>query len=154
MTTGVIDKKRLIFPGLAGLYEIFSPASYSFMRFAAGAVLVPHGIQKIMLGSAVNLGPYIDKTMGVPYPMVWAYLAVFAESVAAVCLAIGLFTRLAALILLIHMGVIIVFFQWQYGYFWTGKGIEYALLWWLLYLAIFFRGGGRYSVDRYLGKEF
>jgi putative oxidoreductase len=70
MTTGVIDKKRLIFPGLAGLYETFSPASYSFMRFATGAVLVPHGIQKIMLGSAVNLAPYIDKQMGVPYPLI------------------------------------------------------------------------------------
>lgn len=154
MTTGIIDKRRLIFPGLAGLYETFSPASYSFMRFATGAVLIPHGIQKIMLGSAVNLAPYIDKQLGVPYPLLWAYLAVFAESVAAVCLAIGLFTRLAALIIWIEMGVIIVFFQWHFGYFWTNKGYEYALLWWLLCLAIFFRGGGRYSVDRLLGKEF
>ncbi len=154
MTTGMIDRKRLIFPGLGGLYQAFSPASYSFMRFATGAVLIPHGIQKIMLGSVVNLAPYIDKQMGVPYPLLWAYFAVFAESVVAVCLAIGLFTRLAALIIWIEMGVIIVYFQWQFGYFWTAKGIEYALLWWLLCLAIFFRGGGRYSVDRLLGKEF
>ncbi len=61
MTTGNVDKKRLIFPGLAGLYETFSPASYSFMRFATGAVLLPHGIQKIMLGSAERLAPLIDK---------------------------------------------------------------------------------------------
>ena len=153
MTTGMIDKSRLLFPGLAGLYETFAPASYSFMRFATGAVLVPHGIQKIMLGSAVNLAPYIDKQMGVPFPLMWAYLAVFAESAAAICLALGLFTRLAALIIWIEMGVIIVFFQWQFGYFWTNKGYEYALLWWLLCLAIFFRGGGRYSIDRLLGKE-
>jgi putative oxidoreductase len=153
MTTGMIDKSRLIFPGLAGLYETFAPASYSFMRFATGAVLVPHGIQKIMLGSAVNLAPYIDKQMGVPFPLMWAYLAVFAESAAAICLALGLFTRVAALIIWIEMGVIIVFFQWQFGYFWTVKGYEYALLWWLLCLAIFFRGGGRYSIDRMLGKE-
>jgi len=52
------------------------------------------------------------------------------------------------------MGVIIVFFQWQFGYFWTAKGYEYALLWWLICLAIFFRGGGRYAVDRLIGKEF
>jgi putative oxidoreductase len=151
MTSGMIDKSRLYFPGLAGLYETFSPASYSFMRFATGAVLVPHGIQKIMLG--VNLVPYIDKQLGVPLPTLWAYLAIFAESAAAICLAIGLFTRLAALMIWIEMGVIIVFFQWQFGYFWTNKGYEYALLWWLLCLAIFFRGGGRYSVDRMLGKE-
>ena len=72
MTTGIIDKKRLIFPGLAGLYETFSPASYSFMRFSTGAVLIPHGIQKIMLGSAPNLATVIDKQMGVSYPLTWA----------------------------------------------------------------------------------
>ena len=154
MATGTIDKKRLIFPGLAGLYETFAPASYSFMRFAAGAVLVPHGIQKITLGSAATLAPYIQKQMGVPYPLIWAYLAIFGESVCAICLAVGLFTRLAALIIWIEMGVIIVFFQWQFGYFWTAKGYEYALLWWLLCLAIFFRGGGRYALDRLVGKEF
>jgi putative oxidoreductase len=154
MTTGVIDKSRLIFPGLAGLYETLSPASYSFMRFATGAVLVPHGVQKIMLGSAVNLAPFIDKQLGVPAPLMWAYIAVFAESACAICLAIGLFTRLAALIILIEMIVIIFFFQWQYGYFWTVKGYEYALLWALLCFAILFRGGGRYSIDRLLGKEF
>jgi putative oxidoreductase len=154
MAQGIIDRNRLIFPDLAGLYEIFSPAAYSFMRFAAGAVLVPHGIQKIVNGAAPGLAANIDKVMGLPAPIAWAYLAIFAESVAAACVAIGLFTRLAALILLIHMGVIIIFFQWHFGYFWANKGIEYALLWWLLFLAIFFRGGGRYSVDRWLGKEF
>ncbi len=81
-------------------------------------------------------------------------LLLFRRVGAAICLAIGLFTRLAALIIWIEMGVIIVFFQWQFGYFWTAKGIEYALLWWLLCIAIFFRGGGRYSVDRLIGKEF
>jgi len=154
MATGTIDKKRLIFPGLAGLYETFAPLSYSFMRFATGAVLVPHGVQKILLGSAATLAPYIQKQMGAPYPLVWAYLAIFGESVGAICLAIGLFTRLAALIIWIEMGVIIIFFQWQFGYFWTAKGYEYALLWWLLCLAIFFRGGGRYALDRLIGKEF
>ena len=153
MATGIIDSRRLIFPGLAGLYEKVSPASYSFMRFATGAVLVPHGIQKLMHGTAFALAPVIAKKMGVPLPLVWAWLAVLAESVAAICLAIGLFTRLAALIIWIEMSVIIVFFQWQYGYFWTAKGIEYALLWWLLCIAIFFRGGGRYSVDRLIGRE-
>ena len=56
MTTGIVDKKRLIFPVLAPFYEALSPLSYSFMRFATGAVLVPHGIQKIMLGSAAKSG--------------------------------------------------------------------------------------------------
>jgi len=72
---------------------------------------------------------------------------------ALMMLAIGLFTRLAALIMCVYMAIIVLFFQWQFGYFWTAKGYEYALLWCLLSFAIFFRGGGRYSVDRWLGKE-
>jgi putative oxidoreductase len=124
MADATIDPKRLVFPGLAGLYQSLSPYAYDFMRFSAGAVLVPHGVQKI-----------------------------FFKSIGALCLAIGLFTRLAALLIGIEMSVIIVVFQWQYGYFWTDRGVEYALLWWPLCLAIFFRGGGAISVDRLLGKE-
>jgi putative oxidoreductase len=78
---------------------------------------------------------------------------VLTESFGALLLAIGLLTRFAAAAIWIEMAVIIVFYQWQFGYFWTQKGIEFALLWLLLCTAIFFRGGGRYSVDHYLGRE-
>ncbi len=83
-----------------------------------------------------------------------AYLTYFAETVAAACLAIGLFTRIAAAIVGIEMLVIVLLFQRQFGYFWTVRGYEYALLWLLLCIAIFFKGGGRYSIDRLIGKEF
>lgn len=68
-------------------------------------------------------------------------------------LAVGLFTRVAAARLAIEMIVIIVWFVGPNGYFWGGQGYEFALLWLLLFVAIFFRGGGRYSLDHYLGKE-
>lgn len=147
-----IEPKRFLIPGLAGLYGRFSPYSYASMRFAAGAALVPHGIQKIVNHSAEGLSKAIA-AHGLPFPLALAYLAIFAESVGATCLALGLFTRLAAVLLWIEMSVIIVVFQWEFGYFWTNRGIEYALLWWLLYLAIFFKGGGRYSIDRRLAWE-
>jgi putative oxidoreductase len=152
MSDGV-DANKLYFPGLAGLYKGFSSYSYALMRFAAGAVLVPHGIQKIVNNSAAGLAGAIDK-QGLPAPLFLAWLTIIAESVVAACLAVGLFTRLAALIIFIEMTVIITLFQWQFGYFWTNRGIEYALLWWLLCIAIFFRGGGKYSVDALIGKEF
>ena len=53
----------------------------------------------------------------------------------------------------IQMLVIAFVFQWQYGYFWTSRGYEFALMWALLCVAIWFRGGGRYSVDHYIGKD-
>jgi putative oxidoreductase len=148
----VTNKNKLIIPQLAGIYDALAPASYSFMRFATGAVLVPHGVQKIIVNAAPSLSASIAKA-GLPFPELLAYLAIGAESVGAICLAIGLLTRIAALTIFIEMIVIVFFFQWRFGYFWTARGYEFALLWALLCLAIIFRGGGRYSVDRLIGKE-
>ena len=149
----VNDQPKLIFPGFAGFYGRFSPFSYALMRFAAGAILVPHGIQKILNTPVAKFAPNIA-AKGLPFAEALAYLTYFAESVAAACLAIGLFTRIAAAIVGIEMLVIVVLFQWQFGYFWTVRGYEFALLWLLLCIAIFFKGGGRYSIDRLIGKEF
>ena len=153
MVHATLASRRLVFPRLARIYDTLSPYAYDFMRFSTGAVLVPHGIQKIFFKSLHSYALTIGHA-GLPFPMALAVATFFAESVGALCLAIGLFTRLAALLIWIEMGVIITDFQWKFGYFWTQHGIEYALLWWLLCIAIFFRGGGSLSVDRLLGKEF
>ncbi len=147
------QETRLFFPGLAGLYQRFSPFSYALMRFATGAILVPHGVQKIMNTPIAKFAPNIA-AKGLPFAEGLAYLTYFAESVAPICLAIGLFTRIAAAIVGIEMLVIVFLFQWQFGYFWTNRGYEFALLWAVLCIAIFFKGGGRYSIDRLIGKEF
>ncbi len=152
MSEESVDPKRLVFPGLAGLYNAGSRYSYAFMRFCTGAVLVPHGIQKLMLLPPDRYVANIAQH-AIPGATLLAWLMVFTESFCAAFLALGLFTRFAAAAIWIEMAVIIVLFQWQFGYFWTNRGIEYALLWLLLCTAILFRGGGRYSLDHYLGRE-
>ena len=152
MSEESVDSKRLVFPGLAGLYNAGSGYSYAFMRFCTGAVLVPHGIQKLMLLPPDRYVTTIAQH-GVPSAYVLAWLMILTESFGAAFLALGLFTRFVAAAIWIEMAVIITVFQWEFGYFWTNRGIEYALLWLLLCTAIFFRGGGRYSLDHYLGRE-
>src|SRR5215467_6044539 len=49
---GTIDKSRLIWPQLAGLYEIVAPYSYALIRFAAGTVFMYHGYAKLFAGFA------------------------------------------------------------------------------------------------------
>jgi putative oxidoreductase len=149
----VREQTKLIFPALAGIYERLSPYSYALMRFAAGAILVPHGVTKILNTPVAKFAPNIA-AKGLPFPEVLTYLTYFAESAAALCLAIGLFTRIAAAVIGIEMIVIVILFQWQFGYFWTNRGYEFALLWALLCIAILFKGGGRYSIDRLIGREF
>jgi len=144
---------KLVFPALAGLYESCAPYSYAMMRFATGAILVPHGVQKILNTPIAKFAPNIA-AKGLPFAEALAVLTYFAESLAAACLAVGLLTRIAAAVIGIEMLVIVFLFQWQFGYFWTNRGYEFALLWSLLCIAIFFKGGGRYSVDRLIGREF
>ncbi len=148
-----IDRQRLIVPAMAGVYQSYAPYSYAFMRFVTGAILVPHGIQKVF---TATIDRYITNigAKGIPFADVLAYLVFFTESAGAICLAIGLFTRIAAAMIGIQMLVIVFVFQWQYGYFWTNRGYEFALMWLLMCVAIWFKGGGRYSVDYYIGKEF
>jgi putative oxidoreductase len=150
LTRGV-DEKRLVFPALARLYKPFAPYSYAFMRFSAGAILVPHGYAKLFEGGVWRTGGVA--AMGLWPPLAWSFLVAGVEFFGAIMLAIGLFTRFAAAAIAIEMLVIVSFKQWQYGYFWTSKGYEFALLWALLAVAIFFRGGGRASVDHWLGRE-
>jgi len=153
MTDIANENQKLFVPALGGLYRMLSPYSYAFMRFCTGAVLVPHGWSKVASGWATGAGIKAIAGKGLPFPEVLAYLTVFSEFAAAILLAIGLFTRFAAATVAIQMAVVMFVFQWQYGYFWTDKGVEYALLLMLLCIAIVFRGGERCSVDRLIGRE-
>lgn len=153
MTDGTANDNRLIFPGLARLYATFSPYSYAFMRFCTGAVLFPHGWQKVFHGDMAKQAAAIA-AHGVPASLFLAYAVTATEFFSAACLAVGLFTRIAAVTIWIEMAVISTVWLSANGYFWTNRGYEYALLWLLLCTAIFFRGGGRYSIDRVIGREF
>ena len=153
MADDPLDTRRLVLPGLAGLYARLVPVGYAVMRFSTGAVLFPHGVQKVFHGSIAHSAEGIAQH-GLPLPIFLAYCSAFAEFAGAACIALGLFTRVAAVIVWIEMTVIITVFQWHFGYFWTSRGYEFALLWWLLCIGIFCRGGGRYSLDHLIGKEF
>src|SRR5258705_8417391 len=148
-----IDRRRLIIPALGRIYEAGAPYSYAFMLFATCAIFFPHVHQKFFYSSPKKFAVAIGNR-GLPLALTLAYLTFFSEFVAAACLAVGLFTRIAAAMIFIQMMIIVIVFQGPYGFFWTNRGYEYPLLWAAFCLAIFFRGGGRWSIDRYIGKEF
>lgn len=150
--TTALTPSRYVIPALENVYAIFAPYSYAFMRFSTGAILAPHGIQKLFFGGVAGNMHAIAR-MGLYPPVAWAYLVAFTECFCAIALALGLFTRLAALFIIGEMAVIAFGIQMKYGYFWTQRGNEFPLLLLLLTIAIFFRGGGRYSLDHVIGKE-
>ncbi len=152
MNDEIIDVRRLVVPGVAGLYEQFAPYSYTLVRIALGLVLLPHGINKLFFGDALNAA----KTMaglGLTPPLAWAYFIGVVEAVGGALLILGLWTRVAAAAFVIQLAVIDFGVLWP-KWWWGQRGMEYVTLMLLCAIAIFFRGGGLLSVDRKLGKEF
>jgi len=156
MATESRSKPALFVPAMAGLYESVSGLAYPLMRFVTGAFLVPHGGQKLFgwWGGDINgTAGYFSK-VGLEPALPLAYLVGCTEFIGGICIAIGLFTRIAAAGVVIQMAVAVLAVHLVNGFFWTKGGFEFPLLWGLLALAIFFRGGGEMSVDQQIGREF
>jgi putative oxidoreductase len=137
----------LIFPGLAGFYNATSDLWYPLIRVAAGAILVTHGWGKLHAGVAAITASMARS--GFEPATAFAYGAIILESLGALCVAIGLFTRFFAAAIAIEMAVIAFMVMMPHGW---GR-MEYTFLWGIIFLAIALRGGGPYSVDRMIGKE-
>ena len=67
-------------------------------------------------------------------------------------LALGLATRPVAAVVAVFLATAATVHLGA-GFFWTGGGWEYPVLWTLLALHFALRGGGRYSLDRAIGRE-
>lgn len=68
-------------------------------------------------------------------------------------LAAGIATRAVAALVFGLMAVAVIQVHLPAGFFWTGGGYEYPLLWGIVALSYAIRGGGRYSVDALIGPE-
>lgn len=152
MSTNENTAPRLVIPALSGLYVGLVPLGYPLMRFAAGAILVPHGYLKLFAGGVNGLATALGG-LGLHPAMAWAYWVALVEFVGGILLALGLFTRPVAVIIAIEMAVAAFAVHLPNGFFWTSKGLEYPLMWGLLCLGIAFRGGDRLSLDHAIGRE-
>lgn len=103
--------------------------------------------------SHAGLTGYFTK-LGLEPAGFWAYYIPLNETVVALSLVIGLLTRPAALLLVIEFVVLIVFVHVPRGWGMAVNGVEFPLFWLLVLIAVLLRGGGPWSVDRAIGKEF
>ena len=130
------------------------------MRVTLGAVMLPHGLQKVFglfggAGLQATLQTFTGR-LGLPMPV--AVLVILAESAGALGLIFGFCTRLCALGIALVMGGAIVMVHWQHGFFmnWfgrqAGEGFEYHLLAIGLALALVVHGGGKWSFDQRIAR--
>jgi putative oxidoreductase len=153
----------LIFQQLGSLYQVLGPLAEVLLRAAVGLALVPHGL-RMTFGFFPNTGQplrnmwmlaaYLDK-QGYRPGKVWALAISVTQLVCGPLLALGLFTRLAAVPIVLFLSVSNIE-RWRVGqYFWNQLGLEYTLMWTIAALYFLANGGGIYSLDRlFVGREF
>jgi putative oxidoreductase len=122
-------------------------AGLAVLRIVAGLLLVAlHGLGKVPPQD--GLVGWIG-SMGFPAPLAYAWMAAFAEVVGGALLAIGLLTRPAALLLVIHFTVVVLVAH-------AGDVMgdrELALLFGTISLLYLLAGPGRYSLDAIIGRS-
>lgn len=147
-----VDRKKLLVPAAAPPYEALGPLGYTLIRVALGLILLPHGFAKLFLNDAVPTSRHFVQ-WGWAYPLAWTYFIGALEFFGGLLLALGLFTRVAAAAFVIEMSVIsfaVLYPHWDWG----RHGMEYTLFMGIVALGICLAGGGRYSLDRLIGREF
>jgi len=153
----------LIFSQLGGIYRTFAPWAELLLRVVVGLALVPHGL-RMTFGFFPNTGQplrniglladYLEK-QGYRPGKVWAFAISATQLFCGPLLAIGLFTRLVAVPVVLFLLVTNIE-RWRVGkYFWNQLGLEYTLMWTIAAFYFLVHGGGGYSLDRlFIGREF
>src|ERR671910_3775404 len=119
------------------------------LRITLAVVFFPHGAQKVLGwfgGHGFRGTMKFFRDSGIP--SVFALLAIAAEFLGSLGLAVGLLTRVAAFGIACLMLVTIITVHWQYGLFMNwfgnqkGEGFEYHLLVLGIAIALIIAGAG------------
>lgn len=118
--------------------------SLLFLRLAAGAFMLTHGLpklQKLTSGAEIKFADPFG--LGPEFSLV---LAVIAEVLCSILIMLGLGTRVAALFLITTMSVA-AFHAHAADPFSTK---EKALLFLVIFIFLFLTGAGRFSIDQFI----
>ena len=152
----------LIFLALGPLYEALAPWAEALLRASVGLALVPHGLRNtfgmfpksgVRSHSIGELAAQLDHD-GYRPGWLWAPLISMTQLVAGPLLALGLFTRAAAIPILLFL-IVTNAERWRVGgYFWNQLGLEYTLMWTVAVFYFVIHGGGIISLDHLIGHAF
>jgi len=143
---------KLLYPGLAGFYESWRDIAYTIVRVVIGYNLFMHGWVKVTGAGLAGVSGFMAKN-GLEPSSAFAAAAMFLETVGALCVLFGLFTRFFAAALAIELLIAFLVVHLKGGFAVGQGGYEYVLLLGIVMFFIAIRGGGPYSIDRLIGKE-
>ena len=147
---------------MSSLLQTLIPFADTLLRVAVGLALVPHGLRNtfgffpntgVRAHNLQDLAKQLDRDGYRPGGF-WAPAISITQLVGGPLLALGLFTRPVAAVVLIFLLVANVE-RWRVGkYFWNQLGLEYTLMWTIAAFSVLVRGGGLYSLDHLMGWKF
>jgi len=91
--------------------------------------------------------------MSIPFPVLSAYLVSTIETMGAILLVLGLFTRYISILLSFVMLGAIGFVHISYGFLAADNGFEIPFYYLLFLLLFVSHGAGKYSLDNALFKD-
>jgi len=116
------------------------------LRLGLGVMFVLHGAPKLFAGPErwSALGRAVSD-LGAPVaPVFWGFMASFSEFFGGICLALGLFSRVASSLLLVTMGVAA---SWHLRKGDRLMGSSHPVELAIVFLFLLFAGPGRFSLD-------
>lgn len=124
------------------------------LRLILGGAFLAHGIQKLtggVDGFAGMLGG-----LGIPAPVLMAWLVTLLETIGGLMLIAGAFVGIVSVLLIINMLVAMITVHWANGFFFNnpgGPGVEVNLLYIAGLAALAMMGAGPLSVDEMRGTK-
>jgi putative oxidoreductase len=144
-----------IIPALKPVTDALAEPAYALTRFVAGAFLVPHGMWKLFGITGGTKEQMIDffSRIGLEPAALLVHLVGTVEFFGGILIALGLLTRPAAAFATVTTATAALYFHLPLGFYVEPGGVEFSGLWAIVLLMIAVRGGGRFSLDRWLGRE-
>jgi putative oxidoreductase len=129
-----------------------APWGITLLRVVIGFTFFLHGWQKLFEQSIGGVGQFFAM-LGVPAPGVAAALITFVELLGGAALIVGLFTRVAGVLLALDMLGAIFFFHHSHGFFVGNEppGVELVLVLGAAALCLALVGPGPLALDGVLG---
>jgi putative oxidoreductase len=119
-------------------------------------LILAYGFYSPAMNKWADIGAVVtwfEQDLGIPFPLLNAYMAASTEMAGVVLLVLGLGVRLIALPLMVVMIVAITTVHLANGFSAGDSGFEIPLYYLLMLFTLATHGGGKFGVDYFLKKE-